>query len=115
MEIRFYIDPDLGQPHIYEHGVSEEEVRQVLMSRGDDFRGRKKSRIKFGQTFNGRYLKATSQTKPLIASLSLPPMTSREKLSRLFAGDNGENQDEKNGNSSKEQETNSATVPTRME
>ena len=61
MEIRFYIDLDLGQPHIYEHGVSEEEVRQVLIGRGDDFRGRKKSRIKFGQTSNGRYLKVIYQ------------------------------------------------------
>ena len=61
MRIRFYIDPELGQPHIYDHGVSEEEVRQVLLGRGDDFRGRKKSRIKFGQTLTGRYLKVIYQ------------------------------------------------------
>jgi hypothetical protein len=65
MEIRFYIDPDLEQPHIYEHGVNEEEVRQVLMGRGDDFRGRKKSRIKFGQTLAGRYLKVIYQPEKI--------------------------------------------------
>lgn len=57
MELRFYIDPETGQPHIYEHGVTEEEVRQVLTRRGDDFRGRRDSLIRFGQTEAGRYLK----------------------------------------------------------
>jgi hypothetical protein len=31
MEIRFYIDPETDQAHIYDHGVSETEVRQVMM------------------------------------------------------------------------------------
>jgi hypothetical protein len=57
MRLRFHIDPETGQPHIYEHGVREEEVRQVLVGRGDDFRGSGKSRICFGQTAAGRYLK----------------------------------------------------------
>ncbi len=26
MGIRFYLDPETGQPHIYRHAVSEEEV-----------------------------------------------------------------------------------------
>ena len=25
MEVRFYLDPDTGEPHIFEHGVTEEE------------------------------------------------------------------------------------------
>ena len=57
MEIRFYIDPETEQPHIYEHGVTEEEVRQVFVGQGDDFRGRGRSRIRFGPTAGGRYLK----------------------------------------------------------
>ena len=57
MEIRFYLDPETNLPHIYEHGVNEEEIRQVFMRRGDDFRGRGKSWIRFGQTSAGRYLK----------------------------------------------------------
>lgn len=56
MEIRFYEDPDTGLPHIYEHGVSEDEVWQVLSSRGEDLTGTRNSRIKLGQTAAGRYL-----------------------------------------------------------
>ncbi len=57
MDLRFHIDPESGEPHIYDHGVTEEEVRQVLVRRGDDFRGSRNARIRFGQTFAGRYLK----------------------------------------------------------
>ena len=57
MDLRFHVDPETSEPHIYDHGVTEEEVRQVLVRRGDDFRGRGKSRIRFGQTLAGRYLK----------------------------------------------------------
>jgi len=56
MEIRFYEDPDTGLPHIYGHGVSKKEVRQVLRSRGEDLPGTRDSRIKLGQTASGRYL-----------------------------------------------------------
>ena len=57
MELRFHIDPGTGEPHILEHGVTEEEVRQVLLGRGDDFRGKRKARVRFGQTLAGRHLK----------------------------------------------------------
>ncbi len=57
MEMRFHIDSETGQPHIFEHGVTEEEVRQVLVRGGDDFRSSRGSRIRFGQTSTGRYLK----------------------------------------------------------
>jgi hypothetical protein len=30
MKIRFYHDPDTGEPHIYGHGVDEDEVADVL-------------------------------------------------------------------------------------
>ena len=56
MGIRFYIDPETAQPHIYGHGVTEDEVRQVLARPGEDFRARKNSRIALGQTAAGRYL-----------------------------------------------------------
>ncbi len=26
MHFRYYLDPDTGQPHVYGHGVSEDEV-----------------------------------------------------------------------------------------
>jgi len=58
MHIRFHIDPETEQPHIYEHGVSEAEVRQVLANRtGDDFRGTGNTRHRYGQTAAGRTLK----------------------------------------------------------
>jgi hypothetical protein len=57
MDLRFYIDPGTGEPHIFGHGVTQEEVRQVLARGGDDFQGRRKARIRFGQTLSGRYLK----------------------------------------------------------
>ena len=56
MDIRFYEDPDTGLPHIYGHGVSEEEVRQVCGSRGEDLPGTRDSRMKLGQTAAGRDL-----------------------------------------------------------
>jgi hypothetical protein len=56
MEIRFYEDPDTGLPHIYGHSVTEEEVQQVLRSRGEDLPGTRDSRMKLGQTAAGRYL-----------------------------------------------------------
>ncbi len=57
MEIRFYSDPETDEPHIYQHGVSEEEVIEVLRRRGDDYAGHRDSRIRLGQTAAGRYLK----------------------------------------------------------
>jgi hypothetical protein len=56
MDIRFYEDPETGQPHIYEHGITETEVSQVLHGHGDDLPGRDNSRMKIGQTAAGRYL-----------------------------------------------------------
>ncbi len=31
MEFRYYLDADTGQPHIYEHGVTEQEVEEAEM------------------------------------------------------------------------------------
>jgi hypothetical protein len=56
VDLRFYLDPETGEPHIYRHGVSEEEVEAVLASAADDFPGRGDSRIALGQTEAGRYL-----------------------------------------------------------
>ena len=39
MDIRFNIDPETGQPHIYEHGVTEDEVGEVLRRPGEDRAG----------------------------------------------------------------------------
>jgi len=36
MKIRYYIDPETKQPHIYNHGVNEDEVEDVLRKPGED-------------------------------------------------------------------------------
>jgi hypothetical protein len=57
MNIRFYHDPETGQPHIYGHGVNEEEVAEVLRRTGEDRPGEEGSRVAIGQTLSGRYLR----------------------------------------------------------
>ena len=57
MEVRYYIDPDTGEPHIYEHDVSEAEVEYVLRHPGEDLPGRDGSRQALGQTPSGRYIR----------------------------------------------------------
>jgi len=57
MNIRFYLDPATGEPHIYNHGVSEDEVEDVLCAPGEDRLGRQGSRVALGQTQAGRYLR----------------------------------------------------------
>ena len=56
MNIRFYIDPETGLPHIYEHEVDEEEVRDILSRPTEDRRDRNDCRVAIGQTQAGRYL-----------------------------------------------------------
>ena len=57
MNIRFYIDPESGEPHIVRHGVSEEEASEVLARPMEDRPGSEGSRIALGQTASGRYLR----------------------------------------------------------
>ena len=56
MEVRYYLDPESGLPHIYDHGVTEAEVEQVLRGSGEDLPAARDSRMKLGQTEAGRYL-----------------------------------------------------------
>jgi hypothetical protein len=57
MKIRFYLDPETGQPHIYQHGVGENEIVEVLRRPGEDRPGQEGSRVAIGQTSSGRYLR----------------------------------------------------------
>ena len=57
MDVRFYIDPETGEPHIYEHGVYEDEVEDVLSRPGEDIPGSEGSRKATGQTRSGRYIR----------------------------------------------------------
>lgn len=57
MDIRFYIDPETGDPHIQVHHVEEYEVAEVLHRPLEDRIGRDNSRVALGQTKAGRYLR----------------------------------------------------------
>jgi hypothetical protein len=54
---RYYIDPATGEPHIFGHSVTEDEVEDVLSDPGEDRPGREGSRLALGQAQNGRYLR----------------------------------------------------------
>ncbi len=64
MNLRFYIDPETDLPHIYEHGVTEEEVQQVLQARGEDREATRNTRHKLGQSWAGRYLRVIYSLDP---------------------------------------------------
>lgn len=64
MKVRFYIDRESGEPHIARHGVSEQEVRDVLARPLEDRPGRDGSRLALGQTAAGRYLRVIYVADP---------------------------------------------------
>ncbi len=57
MNLRFYVDPETGSPHIHGHGIEEHEVEDVLMSPSEDRTGREGSRVAIGRTRGGRYVR----------------------------------------------------------
>jgi hypothetical protein len=36
MDVRFYLDPETDEPHIYNHGIADEEVAEALRRSGED-------------------------------------------------------------------------------
>jgi hypothetical protein len=57
MELRFYIDPGTGAPHLYKHHVTEVEVEAVLTQPLEDRVGADGARVAIGRTRGGRYLR----------------------------------------------------------
>lgn len=57
MDLRFYVDPETGEPHLHRHGVSEDEAEDVLRRPLEDRPGRDGARVALGQTRDGRYLR----------------------------------------------------------
>ena len=64
MRIRFYIDPETNQPHIFKHNVTEDEVMNVLTSPGEDRAGKEGARVAIGHTHGGRYLRVIYVPEP---------------------------------------------------
>jgi hypothetical protein len=65
VEVRFYLDPETGQPHVHAHGVREDEVEQVLERPAEDRAGRDGSRVAIGKTRAGRYLRVIYVPDPI--------------------------------------------------
>ena len=57
MDLRFYIDPETGVPHIARHAVTEDEVEDVIDDPIEDRQGVDASRVAIGQSAAGRYLR----------------------------------------------------------
>ncbi len=64
MNCRFYIDPETGAPHIYRHGVTEDEVADVIENAGEDRSGSEGARVAIGQTESGRHLRVVYVPEP---------------------------------------------------
>ncbi len=64
MNIRFFLDPETGLPHIYNHEVNEDEVEDILMNPGEDWQGNRNARNALGQTRSGRYLQVVYVRDP---------------------------------------------------
>jgi hypothetical protein len=69
VDIRYYVDPETQQPHIYRHGVTESEVEEVLRRPMEDRPGREGSRIALGRTEPGRYLRVIYVPDRMLDSL----------------------------------------------
>jgi hypothetical protein len=65
VHIRFYLDPETGQPHIHGHRVSEGEVEEVLRKPSEDRAGREGSRVAIGQTRARRWLRVIYVLDPV--------------------------------------------------
>lgn len=65
MEIRYYIDPETGLPHIYRHDVDEQDVADVLRRPLEDRPGREGSRVAVGRSQAGRYLRVIYVPDPI--------------------------------------------------
>jgi hypothetical protein len=64
VRLRFFVDPETGVPHIWNHGVAEDEVEAILRQPGEDRRGSEDSRVAIGQTPAGRYLRVVYVRDP---------------------------------------------------
>jgi len=76
MNIRFFIDPETNEPHIFNHNVTEEEVIEALHNAAEERRARNHTRAVIGQTKTGRYLRLYFAPEPggiiVITAYDLP-------------------------------------------
>ena len=81
MDVRYYLDPDTGQPHIYDHGVTEAEVEWILAHPGEDDPCSGGSRQALGQTQSGRHLRVVyvpDEKGPGVFVVTAYPLSGRQ-------------------------------------
>jgi hypothetical protein len=69
VEIRYYIDPETEQPHIYGHNIDEQDVEDVLAKPLEDRPGRDDTWVALGRTRAGRYLRVIYRRDALLRSV----------------------------------------------
>ncbi|NLI78445.1 MAG: DUF4258 domain-containing protein [Candidatus Riflebacteria bacterium] len=57
MKVCFYMDPETGEPHIFKHGITEDEVYSLLENPKEDQACRGGARIARGMADSGRFLR----------------------------------------------------------
>ena len=56
MDVRYFFDPETEQQHIYDHGLTKQEVEEALRACGEDLPAARNLRMLLGQTSADRYL-----------------------------------------------------------
>ncbi len=69
MKIRYYVDPETHRPHIHNHGIRENEVRDVLEGPGEDRPGKEGARVAIGKSESGKYLRVIYVPDPIPESV----------------------------------------------
>lgn len=64
MKIRFYFDEEMDAPHIYKHGIDEDEVEDVLTKPITRFAAKDGASAAIGQTQAGRYVEVIYRRDP---------------------------------------------------
>lgn len=64
MAVRFYIDPETRRAHVQNHGVTEQEVLDILARPLEDRAGQEGARVAIGRTSAGRHLRVVYVPDP---------------------------------------------------
>jgi len=75
VDLRFYPDPETAEPHIYNHGVSEEEVEEVLEDPSEERPGKNNARSGARKRLRDHRLRPAGQTP---GRLPAPPAAQDE-------------------------------------
>jgi hypothetical protein len=69
VHVRFYIDPETGRAHVENHGVTEQEVADVMRRPLEDRTGHDGARVAIGTTSAGRFLRVIYVLDPAPKSI----------------------------------------------